>query len=251
MEEVMRKGRRTMKLPAPILIKATALLLALLAMARGPDVLRYHCISPMSPDERLLDGLNLQDREEIELALASGASANAAEPYCQRTALMVAASTGDVEYLRTLLEKGAALHARDRLGMTALAHAAYWGGNRGTEVMCELIKAGAAVTDRDCDGRTPLALASINGREEIVALLLGKGANVEDADADGATPLMLAAASGRTTPSLMILLIEAGADPMRTDKEGRSAFDYAIEAGRDDTGEPLSEIKERIDQPQP
>jgi ankyrin repeat protein len=208
----------------PLVLKAAALVLLGLVLAYGPHALRYRWINPLSPDDRLLAGL-WADREEVEVAWADGASPNAAEAESRYSALMIASCKGDVAFVRELIRRGASVHARDRHGATALAHAAYWGH---AAAMRELISAGAAVDDRDHTGLTPLAYAAMNGQADTSELLLRYGAGVDAADEDGTTPLMLAAAANRPSAHLIMLLIEAGADPARTDHEGRTARHYAL-----------------------
>jgi hypothetical protein len=58
--------------------------------------------------------------EVARLLVAHGADVNAREPDLQRTALMMAASAGELALVRLLLEKGAEVHARDADGRSAL-----------------------------------------------------------------------------------------------------------------------------------
>jgi ankyrin repeat protein len=207
-------------------VKMVVLMLAVVALAHGPRTVR----SWYQPaDERLLDGLRLGDREGVELALEDGASVNAAEGFCGHTALIIASSDGDLDMVRTLLLKGAAIDSRDRHGRTALSHAAYWGRH---EVVRELIQNGAKVDERDNDGLTPLARSAILGHASSAEVLLHHGAEVESADGEGATPLMLAASATGDDKSLITLLISAGANPHQRDGQGRTALEYAPDAQR-------------------
>jgi ankyrin repeat protein len=190
-------------------IKVSAMVLILAALTIGVDALRSGRMSGRSPDQRLLDGLRMHDREVIDAALADGASPNAAEDFCLHSALIIAASGGDSLSVRELLARGASIDARDRNGGTALAHAAYWGHAR---VVDELIRSGASIDAPDDEGQTPLARALILGQPPVVQLLLKHGAAPDVADFEGTTPLMLAAESPRPE-ALIRLLLEAGADP--------------------------------------
>jgi len=75
-------------------------------------------------------------------------------------------------------------------------------------------------------GLTPLmaAVASDAG-PEVLDTLLAAGADVDMAAANGVTALSLAAGQG--TPSQVIYLLNAGADPTVRDAEGRNAADHA------------------------
>jgi len=62
--------------------------------------------------------------EVARLLVEHGADVNAREPDLQRTALMMAASSGELELVRAMLGKGADVNARDADGKTALDVAA-------------------------------------------------------------------------------------------------------------------------------
>jgi len=190
----------------------------------GPSIVRNHLGGGPSADERLLLALRFREWQQIDEALASGASSNAVEPFSQHTALMIAASNGDLHTARGLLSRGADPHARDRCGRTALAHAAYAGH---TDVARLLLDQGASINQPDSLGMTPLAHAALHARVSTIALLLSRGADPNVACEDGTTPLMLAASSHRCSPALVMLLIDAGADPTRRDHDGLTAADHA------------------------
>ncbi|MEC9476508.1 MAG: ankyrin repeat domain-containing protein [Planctomycetota bacterium] len=82
----------------------------------------------------------------------------------------------------------------------------------------------------DNSGWTPLMIAasSFSSTPEIVSLLLEKGAEIEAKDNDGWTPLMSAAGFSKT-PEIVTLLLDAGADALAKDKAGKKAIDHAKE----------------------
>jgi len=145
------------------------------------------------------------------------------------TVLQLAAMDNKLELLQALLEAGADPNAKNsETGRTAL-HGAVEGGHLG--VVKALIAAGANINQSGNDGQTPLQLAAIHGKVEVLqALLQGKvnlnarnsrtgrtalhgavegghlefikariaaGANINQTDNDGNTPLQLAAIHGK------------------------------------------------------
>jgi ankyrin repeat protein len=77
---------------------------------------------------------------------------------------------------RCLLDKGAALEARDHAGQTALSIAAANNNNTAVEL---LLSRGARLDTRDTKGHSPLAYATAAGHEAMVRLLLDRGARTE------------------------------------------------------------------------
>jgi uncharacterized protein len=82
--------------------------------------------------------------------------------------LDVAATRGDVEEVRALLDGGALIDARGELGYTALHQAVE---QRHIEVVRILLDRGASRTVRDDDGDTPLDIAETLHYTELVELL--------------------------------------------------------------------------------
>lgn len=130
--------------------------------------------------------------------------------------LAQAASVGDIEKVKKLLQNGVRASAMARLGVPALGIAATKGH---TEIVRLLLDSGCDVNikarDRTLSGEliggfTALHTASAKGNEEIVKLLLEKGANVHLVSATNDTALNFAATNGKT--NTMRLLIEAGSD---------------------------------------
>jgi hypothetical protein len=88
---------------------------------------------------------------------------------------------------------------------------------------------GAAAPNSD-PGRTLLAAAAQNDALQAVRDALAQGAQVNAARPDGRTALMLAAERGDA--ALIRLLLDAGADPQRLDREGLNAADWARRSGQ-------------------
>ena len=87
-------------------------------------------------------------------------------------------------------------------------------------------------------GWAPLHYAATNPDAEalpMARLLLEHHAYIDAESPNGTTPLMMAAHYGH--PSVVKLLLEAGADPMLKNQQGLSAIDFANRAQRADSAE--------------
>ena len=126
-----------------------------------------------------------------------------------------------------LIDRGADLDMLDNSGQSALLYAATVGN---LEAVRLLLKNGADPDVRSPDGDTPiLALAAwkdIQGEYgplfiQATRILLDAKADVNAVNKDGNTALIYAA--HRNNAKLVKLLLERGADPARTDKDGLTA----------------------------
>ncbi|MYD95039.1 MAG: hypothetical protein F4Y02_15415 [Chloroflexi bacterium] len=89
--------------------------------------------------------------------------------------LRLAAQTGDLDRLASLLAAGTDVNARDGQGWTALMHAA----NKGhTLLVTPLVEAGADVDLRAADGATALFIAALHGHSEIIEQLMAADADI-------------------------------------------------------------------------
>jgi uncharacterized protein len=140
--------------------------------------------------------------------------------------LFSAADSGCVPLARRLLEAGASLEARDRLGAMPLARAA----RVGHVALIELFLAnGAAIDARNLYGASALYGAAENERGASVALLLAKGADPNLAGPSGVTALAAAAFKGNGR--IVDALLARGADPNVPDKTGKTPIAYAAARG--------------------
>ena len=139
--------------------------------------------------------------------------------------LFSAADKGCEALARRLVDDGASLEARDRLGAKPLARAAVAGERA---LVALFLDKGAPIDAQNIEGSTALFQAAEQGRLPIVRLLIERGANISLPGRTGITPLSAAAYMG--SAPIVELLIEMGADPKASDKTEKTAIIYA--AGR-------------------
>jgi len=141
------------------------------------------------------------------------------------------ARRGDVQAVRSLLERGADVNAAEGDGMTAL----HWAADRGdTEVAVLLIAASADVDAKTrIGGYTPLHLASRGGHAPLIMMLLEAGGNPRAVTTtSGVTPLHLAA-MGIGGAEAVGALLARGADPnAREGSAGQTPLMFAAGSNR-------------------
>jgi len=142
--------------------------------------------------------------------------------------LVAMAERGDLGGLDRLLRKDPEPDVRDSCDWTPLMKAAL---NGHLEAVERLLEAGATVDAEDKGGYTALMLAASNNHGAVVERLLAKGAMVDHQErTQGWSALIWAAKQGhdQTVETLM----RHRADPSLTDFSGRTAADWAREAGQ-------------------
>lgn len=144
------------------------------------------------------------------------------------TPLMRAASRGEADLFRLLVERGAKVDARNGARATPLMVTA------DPKLADLLISKGADVNAADGEGGTALMSAARNGRAELTLLLIERGADAGARDSSGRTALALAAPP--CAPALeaaerkLVAADLSAAEKARTDGEPRKALDSYMTA---------------------
>jgi uncharacterized protein len=172
--------------------------------------------------------------ELTRVLLAAGAPVDGS-PEDAETPLITAASYGEPEMAKVLIDAGADLEATGQaLGGTALGHAVNFGM---TDIVDLLVEAGAVIRDivdaagagdldgfrtattSDADKARALQAAAVCERLPVIDELVAAGTPV-DAEVDGATALHAAAMHGKARA--VAHLLARGADPNRLDRDYHS-----------------------------
>lgn len=133
-----------------------------------------------------------------------------------------AAAENKTDDVATFLRNGVNPNFLDYAGETPLDYAASFGN---AEMARALLDGGARIDYRDKFGGTALHWAAQAGHADMVTLLVQAKAPVDAINKQGITPLMLAAAANNG--AAVRALLQAGADPKRQDFTGRDALGYA------------------------
>ncbi len=178
------------------------------------------------------------ETEIAKILIKAGIKINVSYLRNEHSPLMWAASLGEAEIVKALLEAGAdpdyhPAFNNDKIengdvynSPTPLMLAAMTGA---TESARLLIEAGADINKKDYFGITPLMQALVRGHTSIVRLIIKAGANPNQRFNElGVTPLMVASAFNYQDMAKMLL--EEGADASIANKFGKKALDIAKSA---------------------
>jgi ankyrin repeat protein/beta-lactamase regulating signal transducer with metallopeptidase domain len=226
--ETVQRGRLAAAQPALALA---------LGQSRRPTLSRVHHILglPPAPSDSpfwlagvvavVILALMAMPAVSLLTAPADAKTSEANEPLTPT--LMEAAEAGDINAIRELRVQGADVNGTygdDR--QTPLLCAA---GRGRTEVVRLLLDEGANVNGSDAWGYTALYYAIWADTEETVRTLLSRGARV-DLYPRGANRYCLTSAVWAGNPTIVRMLIEAGADVRGRDRSKWTALRYAIDA---------------------
>jgi ankyrin repeat protein len=152
-----------------------------------------------------------------------------------RTALHIAATTGDVPKLTLLLSAGADITIKDSEGKQALHYASEYGNS---ETVRALIAVKASWTVQDAHGRTAVDYAVLPSevtiaKDSLIEVFKKAGADVERRDGAQRTSLhraVLTCDNGYIESALVIIrkLVECDVDLDAADKDGGRALHFAV-----------------------
>jgi ankyrin repeat protein len=177
----------------------------------------------------------------VTILLVNGAQVNGKDNK-GRTSLHYIES-GNTDTAMILVENGADVSIRDKVGMSPLDLAIYKGN---TDVIQVFIDVGADVNGIipltgylgfDIEGNTPLMTAASRQETHAAKILLDHGADVHKTNHFGLTALMLASRRGNS--ALVQMLLDAGADVNAKTKAGDTALSNAAGYGHGYTVEVL------------
>ena len=145
--------------------------------------------------------------------------------------LVEVARDGNLEAVRSLLERGASVEAGDAAGATALVAAAY--GNH-VDVARELLEAGADVNAKDVTEQSAFLIATseVGDDPALLELALAHGADVEAKDSFDGTGVIRAADRGHV--EIVRRLLETEIDVDHVNRLGWTALLEAIILGGGD-----------------
>ncbi len=223
-------------------------------------------------EKSFLRAASTGDEVAVSTFIAAGMNPNVQEPTTGGSALISAATRGDLEMVNALLQGGADVNQKDEKGFTALLRALQnereeianilvarpeldvnAQGEGGANALIsfvarqrqpaveDLLKRGANVNLQDSEGDTALNIAVQRGNVDIVNLLLSKGADPNIKNKLGGTPLMWAGVFGRK--EIAQILLDKGADPRAKDVDGMTASAWAAKNNRQEMVELLREAE--------
>lgn len=145
------------------------------------------------------------------------------------TPLMYAASWGNAEHVRLLLERGAFVSSSNLHGTTSAHKAAEYGFD---DVLRELISFGADVNCKDLLSTRPLHCAIHGDHADAAALLIAAGADINAVDGSGFSCLHIAVAK-KHLKSVCLLVQHPTLNFNLKSPSGRVALHFAAEIGEE------------------
>ena len=145
------------------------------------------------------------------------------------TPLMYAASWGDADHVRLLLERGAFVSSSNLHGTTSAHKAAEYGFE---DVLKELISFGADVNCKDLLSTRPLHCAIHGDHADAAALLISAGADINAVDGAGFSCLHIAVAK-KHLKSVCLLVQHPNLNINIRSPSGRAALHFAAEIGEE------------------
>lgn len=143
--------------------------------------------------------------------------------YDDRTCLHVAASEGDIDTLKRLLDEDSIdINKKDRWGKTAL-NSAEEGSHASAAKMIDQFEQQQNMLCEAC-------VAACDDKTDTIARLIQEGLNVNGSNYNGTT--LLHVAVSKKSDKTVDLLLKHGADYLKKDRTSKSSLDIAKEKGR-------------------
>nr|GEU48866.1 hypothetical protein [Tanacetum cinerariifolium] len=214
------------------------------------DILKLLLVKGVNVDSVTKDGntalhLAVEERRRdcARLLLTSGARTDIRNLNGDETPLHIAASLGDENMVKLLVQKGANKNIRSRSRKTAYDVAAEHGHTRllntlgltdtfliavtkgDIRTINKILESGININCQDQHGWTVLHRASFKGRADVVKIFIKKGVDIEARDEEGYTALHCGVESGSI--DVVELLVKKGADVEARTNKGATAMQIA------------------------
>jgi ankyrin repeat protein len=186
-------------------------------------------VADAAGETALMTAITVGSLDSVRTLVERGATVDLPDATFKQTALMVAVRTDHPAIVSYLLERGAAVNAKTRVGDTPrwILPNSVPGFGHGIGI----VRGGSPDRGRRepiPGGMSPLLYAARDGRVESARLLLAAGAAIDQPDANGITPLLSAIINNH--PSVARFLIEQGANINAMDWYGRTPLWAAVDA---------------------
>ncbi|KAH9488737.1 hypothetical protein Btru_059305 [Bulinus truncatus] len=143
-----------------------------------------------------------------------------------KTALMLAASKGDLNVVQTLLSFQVGVNIKSKYGSSALLSASH---NGYAKVVQLLVEHGADISQKNSKSQTSLLVAAEKGFLNVVQVLFSKGSSLNSKDDEGSSALMLATKFGHF--GVVNFILSKGINVNKSDHKGKTSFFHAAENG--------------------
>jgi len=143
--------------------------------------------------------------------------------------LVTAVDKGDLEGVKSALNKGADINKKMFSGWPLFVYAAdrkYAEYGKNIEIAKSLIENGADVNQKDEHGRSPLMHMANWGHFDLVKSIMEKGAEIEVKDDKGITALMYGSRNGDF--DIFSYLVQKGGNIAERDEAGKTLLMYAV-----------------------
>lgn len=159
-----------------------------------------------------IDCMDSEGRTVLSIAAAQGSLNSSNSPVClvDTSNDFFFVSTGNLETVRQLLDRGLDETHRDNAGWTPLHYSAFEGY---ADICTQLVESGAKIDECDNEGKTALHLAAQEGRDSVIEALLSmhnRNGCVDLRAHDGKTSFRLACIEGNIPTSATGFQFEQG-----------------------------------------